>query len=116
MKLVIIESPLRGDYELNRRYARACMRDSLKRGEAPFASHLLYDQPGILDDTNIDERILGITAGLAWGGRADLVAVYIDLGYTDGMSFGVNRHKSNGTPLVYRNLPADWDKNGGKNE
>ena len=34
-------------------YARACLRDSLLRGEAPIASHLLYTQPvASLDDSD----------------------------------------------------------------
>ncbi len=70
MRLVILESPFAAtekhtvaDHE---RYARACMRDCLERGEAPFASHLLYTQPGVLDDTKPDERALGMKAGFAW--------------------------------------------------
>ncbi len=47
-KLVILETPYRGnsysDLEGNIEYARKCMRDSLFRGEFPFASHLLYTQ------------------------------------------------------------------------
>ena len=39
MKLVIVESPFAGDTERNIRYARACLADCLRRGEAPFASH-----------------------------------------------------------------------------
>lgn len=50
MILVIIESPYAGDVDRNLEYLRAAMRDCLKRGEAPFASHALYTQPGVLDD------------------------------------------------------------------
>lgn len=53
---VVIESPLKGDYERNTAYARLALRDSLKRGEIPFASHLLY--PQTLDDTDEIRRIL----------------------------------------------------------
>ena len=67
MTLVIIESSFAGDMERNIKYARRCMRDSLIRGEFPFASHLLYTQEGILDDTKPDERKLGIEAGFEWG-------------------------------------------------
>ena len=51
MRLVIVESPYAGDIETNVKYARRCVKDSLMRGEAPIASHLLYTQEGILDDT-----------------------------------------------------------------
>ena len=56
MELVVLESPFAGNVEMNIHYARACMADCLARGEAPFASHLLYTQPGILDD-DIPEEI-----------------------------------------------------------
>jgi len=45
MTRVIIESPYAGDIEVNLKYAKLCILDSLKRGEAPLASHLLYTQP-----------------------------------------------------------------------
>ena len=53
MRLMIVESPYAGDMEANTEYARdACATlDSLMRGEAPIASHLLYTQPGILHET-----------------------------------------------------------------
>lgn len=57
---VLIESPYAGDVARNERYARACLADSLARGEAPFASHLLYTQPGVLDDTNPHEHAAGM--------------------------------------------------------
>jgi hypothetical protein len=85
VKRVIIESPYRGDVAGNVRYARACVRDSLIRGEAPIASHLLYTQDGILDDNVVAERQWGISAGLAWRGVAELFAFYIDRGWSEGM-------------------------------
>lgn len=60
-------------------YAREALRDSLLRGEAPIASHLLYTQKGVLDDRIREERGLGIAAGLAWG-VAEMTVVYADLG------------------------------------
>lgn len=47
MKLVIVESPYAGDVKTNVAYARAAIRDCLMRGEAPYASHLLYTQEGV---------------------------------------------------------------------
>src|SRR3990167_4164627 len=85
MKLVVIESPYAGDIDLNLRYLRACMKDCLMREEAPFASHALYTQPGVLDDNIMEERLLGIGAGFAWGDRADYVVFYVDLGESKGM-------------------------------
>jgi hypothetical protein len=54
-----------GDVEKNVKYARACIRDNLVRGEAPIASHLLFTQLDSLDDAILEERQLGINAGLA---------------------------------------------------
>ena len=86
MRLVIIESPYAGNVERNVSYARACLADSLARGEAPIASHLLYTQPGVLDDDIPAERALGIAAGLAWKTVADAQVFYVDLGWSRGMS------------------------------
>ena len=80
MRKVIIESPFAGDVEANIEYARRCVRDSVLRGEAPIASHLLLTQPGILNDDIPEERQLGIDAGLAWREVADASIVYTDRG------------------------------------
>ena len=106
--LVLIESPYAGDVARNERYARACLADSLARGEAPFASHILYTQPGVLDDTDPAERHQGIQAGLAWGANATLTAVYDDLGITEGMRQGIARAEAEGRPVEVRQL-AGWD-------
>lgn len=89
MRRVIIESPFAGDVERNLRYLRACMADCLVRGEAPFASHGLYTQPGVLDDSIPEERELGIVAGFAWREVAAITAVYTDLGVSRGMEYGI---------------------------
>jgi hypothetical protein len=89
MRLVILESPFAGDEQANIDYARLCVRDSLMRGEAPIASHLLYTQPTILDDSVPEERQHGIDAGLAWGIVADATIVYTDRGISAGMYYGI---------------------------
>ena len=94
--LVLIESPFAGDVETNIRYARACMRDSLIRGEYPFAMHLLYTQDGILDDDIPAERSLGIESGLAWGKHASKTVVYTDLGISPGMELGIKSAREEG--------------------
>lgn len=102
MQLVIIESPFAGDVEKNLEYARFAMRDSLMRGESPYASHLLYTQEGVLNDDDPDERTHGIQAGLAWGNVADLVAVYADLGISPGMQLGIDTHEAAGRKVEIR--------------
>jgi len=104
MRRVILESPYAGDVDQNTDYARACMHDCLMRGEAPFASHLLYTQPGVLRDKNNDERMLGIEAGLAWGRVAEATVVYIDHGISAGMRQGMDRAEMEGRPVERRRL------------
>lgn len=104
MRLVIIESPYAGEVEANVAYARACMLDCLRRGEAPLASHLLYTQ--MLDDLLPDERMLGIDAGLAWALRAEATVVYVDRGLSQGMQYGIAHAERHGRPVEYRSLGA----------
>lgn len=110
MKLVILESPYAGstpeEITRNLEYARRALRDSLLRGEAPIASHLLYTQPGVLDDKKPDERALGIGAGLAWSSVAQGAVVYTDLGITPGMVQGIKRHAEECTAIEYRQIGA----------
>ena len=106
MKRVVIESPLSGpDREKNKFYARLCVLDCLRRNEAPYASHLLYDHAGILDDDKPEERRLGMEAGFAWGAQAQLVAVYADLGISKGMREGIGQALLHGIPWEERRLP-----------
>ena len=109
MRLVIIESPFAGDVVRNLRYLRACMRDCLRRGEAPYVSHALYTQPGVLDDTNASDRMLGMSAGFAWRDRVDATVVYTDLGRSPGMEAGVAHAASKGQAIEARSLGPDWE-------
>lgn len=88
---VVLESPYAGDVQLNRLYARACLLDSLMRGEAPIASHLLH--PQVLDDHDENMRRAGMIAGWAWlpalnrdlHNLSDKHVFYLDLGWSTGM-------------------------------
>lgn len=104
MRHVILESPYAGDVAANVDYARACVRDSLLRGEAPLASHLLYTQPGILNDDDRDERAHGINAGHAWLHLADAVVVYTDHGISAGMEAGIRLAELHGKPVEMRSI------------
>ena len=121
MRLVILESPYAGDVERNLRYARACMLDSLNRGEAPFASHLLYTQ--CLNDADPEERELGMSAGFAWGdvwmgafggdgGKPVARVVYQDLGISNGMREGIRRAGAHGAAVEYRTIGGEWTEAG----
>lgn len=115
MRLVVLESPYAGrspdgpsrvssNRLLNVEYARAAMHDCLMRNEAPFASHLLYTQPGVLDDDKPAERRLGMEAGFAWGEKAGATVVYCDLGISKGMQDGIDRAERAGRAVEYRYL------------
>ena len=110
MRLVIVESPFAADtqegIDTNIDYARRCVRDSLSRGESPIASHLLFTQPGILDDNIPEERQWGIDAGLAWRRVAEASVVYIDRGTSRGMQYGIAAAEAAGIPVEYRTIGA----------
>ena len=90
---VVIESPFSGptpaDIEENKRYGRMALHDSIMRGEAPLASHLLYTQPFVLDDNLPEERELGMSLGWHVMRRSSYVAVYADRGFSSGMVRGI---------------------------
>ena len=102
LRFVILESPYAGNVEENRAYATRCLRDSLMRGEAPYASHLLYTDA--LDDNNPEERRMGIEAGLHIGSFAVATVVYQDLGISKGMLAGIDRAGKEGRPVEFRRL------------
>ena len=125
MGRVILESPLAGQSGLpasfpafahglsarleerrNERYARRAMRELLKEGYAPFASHLIYAQPGVLDDGDPQERKIGMEAGFRWIERADRTVVYLDRGVSSGMRAGIEAAREAGRPIEYRKLGA----------
>ena len=101
---VILESPYAGNIEQNLIYARRAVKDSLLRGESPIASHLLYTQKGILDDSIPEERALGIDAGLAWKSVADKHVFYIDYGYSTGMKYALEAAKKNNSVIEARTI------------
>lgn len=121
MRRVIVESPFGNPdpalVERNLRYLRACLRDALGRGEAPFASHAVYTQPGILDDSVPAEREHGILAGFAWREMAVATIVYTDLGVSKGMVKGIEHamrmRDDDGThKLEFRTLGGEWAEQG----
>ncbi len=104
--LVMIESPYASmqdkDRSRNITYALRCMRDSLFRGEAPFAGHLLYTQ--VLDDNIQDDRAIGIECDLSWLKCAIRVVVYTDYGISKGMRKAINYAKLIHKVVLYRKI------------
>lgn len=114
MRRVVVESPFAGDVERNTRYLRACLADCLRRGEAPFASHAIYTQPGVLDDTDPVQRDIGIAAGFAWREMAEATVIYTDLGVSRGMIEGLKHaervRRGDEHDVEYRELGGEWSK------
>ena len=102
MILVILESPFAGDTIKNIEYAKKCMFDSLKRGEAPMVSHLLYTQ--CLDYNIPEQRFMGIDAGLSFGKVCSKTVVYTDLGISKGMQYGIDRAKNENREIEFRKI------------
>lgn len=108
MKRVVIESPCAARDGWNRqhhlKYARLALRDSLSRGEAPIASHLLYPRTagGPLNDLVPEERHQGIYAGLAWAAMAELAVFYVAMGESPGMAAAREFYRDNGIPTADR--------------
>lgn len=109
LRRVIIESPFAGEAEANRSYLIECLRDSLARGEAPFASHQMY--PGALYDHIPAQRQLGIAAGLAWWPVADFVVFYLDRGLSPGMTQALVKCRRESIVHSFRSLhgPAELE-------
>lgn len=110
-KLVVLESPYAAatqeEFDKNKAFARACLRDCLSRNESPIASHLLLTQQGVLDDNDPDQRKVGIGAGHAWTAVADAVVVYTDLGISAGMRAGITVAEAHRKEIIYRVLNGD---------
>ena len=123
---VVIESPFgaptKEGQDENLRYLRACMRDCLERGEAPFASHGLYTQDGVLNDWDPNEREKGIQAGFEWRAVSQATIVYVDRGITPGMRAGIRKATDLMSAGVfdhyveYRFLGGEWSSLGGPEE
>ena len=106
--IVVVESPFGApddwQVELNKAYARECLRWCLLNGLVPLASHLLYRQ--MLDDRDPLERALGIEAGLTVNKHAVMTLVFADRGISRGMVLGIRRSMSEGRPVFSLRLPG----------
>ena len=89
---------------LNKKFTLACMRDCFLKGQAPYASHVIYAHPHFLDDFVASERALGMHAGFLWGDLAVKTIVYTDLGISSGMQMGIDHAIEMGRPVEYRTL------------
>lgn len=70
MKLTYICSPCRGDYEKNIIKAQEYCREAMNDGLLPLAPHVYFTQ--FVDDSNPEERKLGLRCGLQLAGVLDI--------------------------------------------
>jgi hypothetical protein len=107
--IVVIESPYRArsasEAARNLTYLRRACRDSWDRGENPVASHGFY--PMFLNDSDPALRIAGIEAGYAFWPLATLVAFYVDMGFSHGMSAAHRRAEDLGITTELRTIGAN---------
>lgn len=86
--LVGIETPWKGlgaGYKAER-YLRNALRDSLARGELPWASHCMLAQSRALYDEDLDQREEGLLVNQAFiQGYATCIVFYVDHGMSEGM-------------------------------
>ncbi len=105
MRKVVVESPLSGDFEKNSLYTKLACIDCIRRGEAPYASHIFLTL--FLDDTNPEQRSLGMKTGFIWAQCCTKRVVYQDLGISKGMQEGIDHGNRFFQEIEYRNLPED---------
>lgn len=109
MRRVMIESPLAAATEEQRQahvqYAARALLDSIQRGEAPLAMHLLY--PMVLDDGDPDQRALGMACAKQYYPHVEAVVFYTDHGMSPGMKVAQNIAMVLGLPVEWRSLGCE---------
>lgn len=85
---------------------RACL-DCLSRHEVPYASHGFF--PHFLDETNPEQRELGLTAGYAMWTCTNKVVFYVDRGFSPGMQRAFERATAMGYVTEQRFLDKRED-------
>ena len=103
MKLIYVASPYAGDIEQNTAFARKACRHVMNEGHAFFAPHLLY--PQLLEDSNPQERQLGLDMGLAMLPRCDELWCYGDR-ISHGMHLEIEEAVRIGIPPCSR-IPSE---------
>jgi hypothetical protein len=106
IRLVVVESPFKAtqerSIEQHKEYLKHCLADCAKRGESPYASHLMLTE--VLDDDDPHERGFGIKAGWEWAKHADAVVCYEDFGISPGMRESLAHYEHIGKPIERRTL------------
>lgn len=113
-KRVFVCSPLRAPtsegYAKNLQIARELTRAVLLAGHAPYTPHLFYTE--FLDDTNEQERSLGMQAGQAWLRLADEIWVFAtdEESCSSGMRAEIRLAQSFSLPVRVVWMPEEFAK------
>lgn len=107
LRRVFVASPFAGNRDLNDRYLKAAVRDSIYRHESPYAPHGYL--PQALNDLVAEERELGMRAGQAWLTKADAFVLMLDLGISKGMLAELEIARTLGMTIEKRYLEG-WSK------
>jgi hypothetical protein len=105
---VALESPFNGlpaDREQHARYLAWCVRDSYRRGEAPYCGHAIGPLGHCEDDPA--QREAGLEADDVFNALCVRTVLYVDIGFSSGMRHGYEAAKAAGRPTEERYLPND---------
>ena len=94
--LVYVASPYAGDVDYNTSRARAYCRFAVSKGAIPLAAHLLFTQ--FMDDSDEEERALGLSFGLALLCKCNELWAFGDL-VSKGMAAEIAKAKKCGKPV-----------------
>jgi len=112
MDKIVIETPFLGLYPRtfqHFKYCRACLRDSLSRGEAPLPSFIFLMFDGLVDVKDVKSRKGAALAANTWTDIAQKLVIYIDLGITDAMKDRIRSAKDLDQVVEYRKLGDKWE-------
>ena len=98
--LVYVASPFAGDTEYNVSKARGYCRFAVSKGCIPIAPHLLY--PQFLDDSDKEQRELGLSFAIALLGKCDELWVFGEK-VSVGMATEIAKAKERGMPIKHYN-------------
>lgn len=114
--LLYVCSPYRGDTKRNKEYARKLTRAALDNGFIPVTVHLYLTEA--TDDTNPEERVRGMAAGMKILENCKYILVGDRYGISEGMKAELTFAAVKGKIMLYEKdgkiyLVNDWTETTG---
>jgi len=103
MPLVYIASPFSGDVETNVIRAKRYCKFAISKGYIPLAPHLHY--PQFLDDSDMEERELGLHFALILLGKCEELWVFGEV--SQGMADEIEKAERRKMPIKYFNTKCE---------